>query len=54
MTIDEYFIAYVIEEPWGHWFEALFNLILSIGTFVTVIYYLPFQVILFLYTNSLN
>ena len=54
MTVDEYFIAYVIEKPWGHWFEALFNLILATGTFAVVTYYLPYQVILLIYTNSLN
>ena len=43
MTIDEYFIAKIIPVT-GHWWEALFNLILAILCFATVIYYLPYQV----------
>ena len=43
MTIDEYFIAKIIPVT-GHWWEALFNLILAAVCFATVIYYLPYQI----------
>jgi hypothetical protein len=43
MTVDEYYIAKVIPVV-GHWWEALFNLILVTLCFAVIIYYLPFQV----------
>jgi hypothetical protein len=55
MTIDEYFIAYVIPAPWGHWWEALFNLVLASASFVIVTYFLPYQVLFLFYNqNSFN
>ena len=43
MTIDEYYIAKVIPVT-GHWWEALFNLILVTTCIFILIYYLPYQI----------
>ncbi len=42
MTVDEYYIAKIIPVT-GHWWEALFNLILITACLFTLVYYLPFQ-----------
>ena len=52
MTIDENLIALAIPVV-GRWWEALFNLFITTALLTVLVYYLPFQVLLFyIYPHS--